>query len=142
MRKLLTVIFSLFLIFTMALFCYAQEATDTEEIAKDEAVMDDFSLEEYIKDRIMPVVTGVLTSAVTVFLTLAQILKLVKSLKGSKDLLEASKEQIEKVSKSTEGQIAEIKAEVVKLSSLSGDLNSLKEVTEKYVGEIDRKSVV
>ena len=133
MKKFLTVIFSLILIFTMALFCYAAD----EEVAKDESVTDDFNLEDYIKDRIAPVLTGVLTSAVTVCLTLAQILKLIKSLKGSKDLLEASKEQIEKVSKSTEGQIADIKEEIKKLSSLFGDFNSLKEVTEKCVGEID-----
>ena len=114
-----------------------EAVTDGEETSVNgEEDLSEVPLKEYIKDRIIPVVVGVLTSAVAVITTLSQVLKGVKSLKDSKDLLEDSKEQIKTVSKSTEGQIAEIKDSIKELLPLFDEISYLKEAIEKYKGEI------
>lgn len=115
-----------------------EAVTEGEETSAngEEEALSEVPLKEYIKDRIIPVVVGVLTSAVAVITTLSQVLKGVKSLKDSKDLLEDSKEQIKTVSKSTEGQIAEIKDSIKELLPLFEEISYLKEAIEKYKGEI------
>lgn len=148
MKKILIFLIVFILLITcLSSYAYAEDAEETaaegdktvsesEEAVAEGEEEAEVPLKEYIKDRIIPVVAGVLTSVVAIAATLAKILNVIKSLKDSKDLLEDSKEQIQTVSKSTEGQIAEIKDSIKELLPLFEEISYLKEAIEKYKGEI------
>ncbi|MBO5312479.1 MAG: hypothetical protein J6B29_00800 [Clostridia bacterium] len=109
---------------------YAQDMGEGTEISN------------YLRDRVMPIVAGVLTSAIALISTLYSIGKSLKGLKGIKEELSAeAKSRRESLAGSTallEGRTEEIKAILKDVPQLQGEIKEL----ERGIEELREQSYI
>lgn len=127
MKKLLFIIFTVLLCLCFSSVCFASDV-DVTDVAGD--------IEQYITERIVPIVVGVLTSLVALITVLRKIFGALKSLNDTKDtFVEEAKERASAFRNNTE--LLESKAQEIKktvegvptieeqMVELKGEMNTL-----------------
>ncbi len=118
------------------LFCISTFAT--EEGAQD--------VKTYVGEKIMPVVAGVITSALALLGTLKSIFKSLKDLKGAREDLGRAQNEIKAQSakelEAIKQKYDEIKELIADVPELKNDLNMLLENTQTLIIQLSRLSKI
>ena len=118
----------------------------SEPLTPDPYPLSSDMLKDYVEEKILPVIVGVVTSIIALLSTLRGIFSSLKSLKSSKEQFDKEQEKIkenarQELEKITE-KYSEIKSEIKSVIQLSEGLKELKERTEILSKEIANLSEI
>ena len=119
MKKILFICFVLVLCVCMCTVCFAEEQGGAE-----------VDIKEYIQEKIVPVVCGVVTSLVALGATLFKIAKTLKSVREAKETFENEARAREEITKVIEDEVEALKEAVKDVPSLLDEVVSLKSQVE------------
>lgn len=169
MKKTLFLLFILIIMMLLAVGVYAQgnvsdkmsEVSDqkieageqlnlpceqSEPLTPDLYPLSSDSLKDYIEEKILPIIVGVVTSIIALLSTLRGIFSSLKSLKASKENFEREQEKIKESSRAELEKITEryneIKSEIKSVVQIKDGLCELKEKTEILSKEIENLSQI
>lgn len=135
MKKILSLIFCILLVFslTCAVFAQSEEADNEVQIENEEDKNEELAI--YIKEKIAPIVVGVITSVIALLGAIGSIKKALFSLKDTKDILEIAqctfKDEFEKIRKETE-KVPELKEKFEglrsEIASVSDELKTIMQI--------------
>lgn len=131
MKRASLIFISLVLVFLLALSCVASEVENgeiTDTGAQNSSVNDELS--QYIRETIMPIVIGVLTSISALIATLKSIMKTLSGLKDTKEQLKAEaelrKSDSEKTMAILAGGTEELKRRIEEIPDNREEIDELK----------------
>ncbi|MBR7101299.1 MAG: hypothetical protein IKC74_03325 [Clostridia bacterium] len=129
MKKFLIAVFSALLIITMALFCFAEEEALTEEPAQTDEVTEEFSVKEYITEKIAPIAVGVATSLIAFIGAFQKIKSTVSSLNSSssaiKELKDVASDTLSGIKEELDKGIKSVQETVKNVPEIKDDYNGL-----------------
>ena len=169
MKKTLFLLFTLIIMVLLAVGVYAQEnGSDKMSVVSDQKIeageqlnlpceqskpltpdpdpLSSDPLKDYIEEKILPIIVGVVTSIIALLSTLRGIFSSLKSLKASKENFEREQEKIKERSRAELEKITEryneIKSEIKSVLQIKDGLCELKEKTEILSKEIENLSQI
>lgn len=118
----------------------------SEPLTPDPYPLSSDPLKDYIEEKILPIIVGVVTSIIALLSTLRGIFSSLKSLKASKENFEREQEKIKESSRTELEKITEryneIKSEIKSVVQIKDGLCELKEKTEILSREIENLSQI
>lgn len=118
----------------------------SEPLTPDPNPLSSDTLKDYIEEKILPIIVGVVTSIIALLSTLRGIFSSLKSLKASKENFEREQEKIKESSNAELEKITEkyneIKSEIKSVVQIKDGLCELKEKTEILSKEIENLSQI
>ena len=138
MKKILSLIFCILVIFSLTCVVFAE----SEETKINEEVNEKEELATYIKEEIIPIVVGVITSVVALLGMIGSIKRALYSLKDTKSTLEMAhgtfKDELEKIKITFGDELENIKDELEGVPELKERFENLSEDIVSITGELEK----